>query len=39
MTQSAKRRKNAKATLVRAVSLSLAGLILLSVVFATLWHW
>lgn len=39
MAAQAKRKKEARASLVRIVSLSLAGLMLLSIIFASVWQW
>lgn len=39
MSVKAKRKADRKTVLVRAVSLTLAGLMLLSVVFAAVWQW
>lgn len=39
MSVQAKRRKDRKAMMVRIVSLTLAALMLLSVVLATVWQW
>lgn len=39
MSVQAKRRKDHKAMMVRIVSLTLAALMLLSVVLATVWQW
>ena len=39
MAAQAKRKKEARASMVRIVSLSLAGLMLLSIVFASVWQW
>lgn len=39
MAAQAKRKKEARTSLVRIVSLSLAGLMLLSIVFASVWQW
>ena len=39
MAGQAKRRKDVRTSMVRIVSLSLAGLMLLSVIFASVWQW
>ena len=39
MAAQAKRKKEARTWLVRIVSLSLAGLMLLSIIFASVWQW
>ena len=39
MAAQAKRKKEARTSLVRIVSLSLAGLMLLSIIFASVWQW
>ena len=39
MAAQAKRKKDTRASMARIVSLSLAGLMLLSIVFASVWQW
>lgn len=39
MAAQAKRKKEARTSLVRIVSLYLAGLMLLSIIFASVWQW
>lgn len=39
MAAQAKRKKEARTSLVRIVSLSLTGLMLLSIIFASVWQW